>query len=66
MSEAGGAPHYCPMCGCSVDLAEEEYVVQHKSCIDWGIYMKVYSTVDCWKKACIKNGIRVARALLNT
>ena len=61
----GGAPPYCPMCGYKVDLWKQPDIDCHRRCLDWGIYMKVYSTVECWKKACIRNGLRVSQHLLN-
>lgn len=66
MSGEGGVPSYCPMCGRKVDLGDQPDIEGHKHCVDWGIYMKVYTTVECWKNACIKNGLRVAEHLLNT
>jgi len=51
------------MCGAKLDFSDVKCVEQHKQCIDWGIFMKVYLGTECWKKASIQNGIRVAEAL---
>ena len=63
MSEDIQWPPYCPMCGAKLDFSDVKCVEQHKQCIDWGIFMKVYLGTECWKKASINNGIRVAEAL---